>query len=223
MMDDDFDRGVRRRLLALDAAVPESASVLDRPPRQRSHSRTTSLTTGLPVGFLAVLIVAVGIAAAWNLQPRTSAAPSIEPSPTQSPSAIPSSPRLAEAGMTVESVRARSIEGIGYPVVVTATFQNTTGSSDSLVGASSPNFASSGLYGYCTCATPEPTDPTTGIAGMAREAGFPIPAGQTVSMAGQGAVVLYGAAGPLSVGDTIEITFKFMKAAPVTVRASVGS
>jgi len=120
----------------------------------------------------------------------------------------------------VDNVQAHIVAGIGSPVVLSATLTNRSGRDDVLVGGSSPSGKVS-LYAQCACATPEPTDPTTGIAGVMPNGGLGIPAGKSVSMAPESLLVLYAPAKPIAVGSKIEVTFRFMTSPPATVTAVV--
>ena len=109
---------------------------------------------------------------------------------------------------------------------VIATIQNRTGVDDKLIGASSPVAASGGLYSTSGI-YPVSTDPS-GMGNLRLTPWWLIKADETIQLrAGDGEIVLNGLAAPLTPGEQVQVTFKFEKAAPVTlsvpVFASAGS
>jgi periplasmic copper chaperone A len=128
-------------------------------------------------------------------------------------------------GMTVANAQAVPIPGTTNPVSVTATITNGTGRDDKLLGGSSPVATTVGLYATCACTlAPEPTDPVTGIPGVAPMPWWLIKANETIQLrAGDGEMVLSGLAQPLMAGQTVEVTFEFAYATPVTVEVPVVS
>lgn len=210
-MDDRFDEQLRRRLSALDAAVP--AQTLDYRlvggATARGRRGRVGVAGRLPLGLAAGLVVAiVGVAmlgAAFRGQNGASGA-------SVSPSTL--------GGMEIADAHALPIPGSGNPVVITATITNHTGQVDKLIGGSSPVAATVGLYAT-VAGSPYPT----GESGMAGLTPFPfwlIGPGETIQLrSGDGEMVLTGLARPISVGDTVEVTFRFESAAPVTVQVPV--
>jgi copper(I)-binding protein len=72
--------------------------------------------------------------------------------------------------------------------------------------------------------TPGPTDPVTGIHNMAPIPWWPIAAHETLGFSpGQGPMVLSGLSQPLVAGQTVQVTFEFAYADPVTVQIPVVS
>jgi copper(I)-binding protein len=107
-------------------------------------------------------------------------------------------------------------------VSVTAVITNQTDSNDKLLGASSPIAASGGLYGGGCLCWPIPTDDGTGLANKSRMTWWAIAITETIQLrAGSGEVILNGLAKPLVPGQTIEVTFEFAVAPPVTVKVPV--
>jgi|GEM_PF-1754271 len=126
--------------------------------------------------------------------------------------------------MAVADAQAVPIPGFPNAVIVSATITNGTGRDDKLLGGSSPVATAVGLYATCSCMPPEPTDPVTGISGLAQMPWLLITAGETVQLiAGDGEMVLSGLSAPLTAGQTVEVTFKFAYASPVTVEIPVVS
>jgi copper(I)-binding protein len=168
-----------------------------------------------PFGAL-LAAAAIVMAAALVLGPRLWLT-AVGPAGTGgTPSATASTP----AGMLVTDAQARPIAGSGNPVSVTAVITNRTDSNDKLLGASSPIAASGGLYATCAC-SPVPTD-STGLADTSRMPWWAIAINETIQLrAGSGEVILNGLASPLAPGQTIEVTFEFAVAPPVTVKVPV--
>jgi copper(I)-binding protein len=128
------------------------------------------------------------------------------------------------AGMTVTEAQAVPIPGFARAVIVTGTIANRTGRDDKLIGGSSPLAAAVGLYATCSCMPPEPTDPVNGIPGLAQMPWVVIEANGTLQLiAGDGEMVLSGLSQPLVAGQTVEVTFMFAYADPVTVQVPVVS
>jgi copper(I)-binding protein len=128
------------------------------------------------------------------------------------------------SGMTIIDAQAMPIQGNGNPVIVVATIRNGTGHDDKLVGGSSPVARVVGLYATCSCMTPEPTDRVTGIPGLAPMPWWLIRADETIQLrAGDGEMVLSGLTQPVAAGQTVEVTFLFASADPVTVQIPVVS
>ena len=147
--------------------------------------------------------------------------PAVAPAAASETSA---SPQSHGSGMTIIDARAIPIPGNGNPVIVVGSIRNGTGRDDKLVGGSSPVATTVGLYDTCMCATPEPTDPVTGIEGIAPFPWWLIRADETIQLrAGAGKMVLSGLSQPLVPGQTVEVTFKFADADPVTVQIPVVS
>jgi copper(I)-binding protein len=147
--------------------------------------------------------------------------------PVVAPAAVSetsASPPSHGSGMNIIDAQAMPIPGNGNPVIVVATIRNGTGRDDKLVGGSSPVATTVGLYSTCACATPEPTDPVTGIEGIAPFPWWLIRADETIQLrAGAGEMVLSGLSQPLAAGQTVEVTFEFAYADPVTVQIPVVS
>jgi copper(I)-binding protein len=134
------------------------------------------------------------------------------------------SPPSHGSGMTIIAAQAIPIPGNGNPVIVVGSIRNGTGRDDKLVGGSSPVAAAVGLYDTCSCMPPEPTDPVTGIPGLAQMPWWLIRANETIELrAGAGEMVLSGLSQPLAAGQTVEVTFEFAYADPVTVQIPVVS
>jgi copper(I)-binding protein len=125
--------------------------------------------------------------------------------------------------MNIIDAQAFPIPGNGNPVIVVASIRNGTGRDDKLLGGSSPAAAVVGLYATCGC-SPAPTDPVTGIPGLAPMTWWLVKANETIQLrAGDGEMVLSGLAGPLAAGQTVEVTFEFAYAEPVTIQIPVVS
>jgi copper(I)-binding protein len=134
------------------------------------------------------------------------------------------SPPSHGSGMNIIDAQAMPISGNGNPVIVVATIRNGTGHDDKLLGGSSPVATTVGLYSTCACATPEPMDPVTGIPGLAAFPWWLIRADETIQLrAGAGEMVLSCLSQPLAAGQTVEVTFEFAYADPVTVQTPVVS
>lgn len=128
------------------------------------------------------------------------------------------------SGMTIIDAQAVPMPGNGNPVMVVGSIRNGTGRDDRLLGGSSPVAATAGLYATCACAPPEPTDPVTGIPGLAPMPWWLIRANETIQLrAGDGEMILSGLSQPLAAGQTVEVTFQFAYADPVTVQVPVVS
>jgi copper(I)-binding protein len=133
-------------------------------------------------------------------------------------------PQSPAAGMAVTDSRAIPMPGFERDAIVTARITNRTGRDDKLMGGSSPVATAVGLYATCSCMPPEPTDPVTGIPGLVQMPWLLIKAGETTQLiAGDGEMVLSGLSEPLVVGQTVEVTFKFASADPVTLQVPVVS
>jgi copper(I)-binding protein len=227
-MDDRFDERLRTRLSALDAAVPTVERDLRGVGAARRPGRRVSTSAGLPLGLAAGLVVAVVAVAIVGTTLRVtqngSAPVAIGPVATEaSPVATGAGTQSPAQGMTITDAQALPIAGVTNPVIVTATIANGTGRDDKLLGGSSPVAAAVGLYGTCGC-SPAPTDPVTGIPGVAPFPWWLIKANETIQLrAGDGEMVLSGLSQPLVAGQTVEVTFKFAYAAPVTVQIPVVS
>ena len=225
-MDDRFDERLRRRLGALDAAVPEARDIeLARLRGRRTLARAGRGGGLLPLGLVtAAAAVVVGVALVgsslglgWGGAPLSSgsaAPPSVAP-----PSTGPS----ISSGMVITDAEAIQLASTSNPVIVTATITNRTGQTDKLVGAASPVATTGGLYGTCGCSlAPSSSSDTSGMAGLLPMPWWLINPGETIVLrAGDGSIVLSGLARPLTVGQTIEVTFEFASAAPVTVEVPV--
>ena len=132
------------------------------------------------------------------------------------------SPPSNGSGMNIIDPQAMPISGKGNPVIVVATIRNGTGRDDKLLGGSSPAATTVGLYATCSCMPPEPTDPVTGIPGLAAFPWWLIRADETIQLrAGAGEMVLSGLSQPLAAGQTVEVTLEFAYADPVTVQIPV--
>ena len=120
--------------------------------------------------------------------------------------------------MSISGVQGMPIPSIGNAVTIVAAILNDTGRDDKLTGGSSPGAALVSLYATCACGSVEPTDPVTGLAGKQRVPWWSISAGETVQLrVGDGELIASGLPRPLTAGQTIEVTFEFAYAAPVTV------
>ena len=167
--------------------------------------------------LLALLAVAGCVAPATTVS--TAPATTVSTAPATTVSTAPSS---HGSGMNIIDAQALPIPGNSNPVIVAATIRNGTGRDDKLVGGSSPVATAVGLYATCSCASPEPTDPVTGIPGLAPMPWWLIRAGETIQLrAGAGEMVLSGLSQPLAASQTVEVTFEFAYADPVTVQIPV--
>jgi len=123
--------------------------------------------------------------------------------------------------MNISDAQAMPIASNGNAVIVVATIRNQTGQDDKLTGGSSLGAALVALYATCSC-WPEATDPETGIVGVSRMPQWLIPQGQSIQLrVGDGELIVSGLPQPLAAGQTIEVTFEFAYAAPVTVTVPV--
>jgi copper(I)-binding protein len=105
------------------------------------------------------------------------------------------------AGMVVTDAQAVPIPGLPNAVIVTTTITNRSGRDDKLLGGSSPVATAVGLYATCSRMPPEPTDPITGIAGLAQVPWLLTRADETVQhIAGDGEMVLSGLSETLTAG-----------------------
>jgi len=164
----------------------------------------------------AVLLLAL-LAVAGCVAPATtvSTAPAIT---------VSTAPPSHGSGMNITDAQAMPIPGNSNPVIVVATIRNGTGRDDKLVGGSSPVATAVGLYATCACGSTTPTDPVTGIPGVAPFPSWLIKADETVQLrAGASEMVLSGLSQPLAAGQTVEVTFEFVYADPVTVQIPVVS
>jgi copper(I)-binding protein len=122
-------------------------------------------------------------------------------------------------GMVVTNAQARLIAADG-PISVTATITNATGADDWLVGGSSPAASTGGIYATCACGT----DAVTGLAGKSAMPSWLIVSTTAIDLRpGDGEMLLMGMTQPVSVGQTISVTFKFTHAPPATVDVVVAS
>jgi copper(I)-binding protein len=125
--------------------------------------------------------------------------------------------------MTITDAEAIPVRDNGDPVLVTATIRNDTGRDDELIGGSSPIAKSVRLYVHVG-ETPGPTDPLTGVPNVAPIVSLPIGANETLRFPrGYGGMILSGLSQPLVAGQTIQVTFEFAHADPVTVQVPVAS
>jgi periplasmic copper chaperone A len=158
-------------------------------------------------GLMLIVLVAAGC---------VSAAPTVTTPP------LTISPAASGNGMNISGAQATPIQSNGNAVTVVATIRNETGQDDKLTGGSSPGAALVALYATCACSSPEPTDPETGLVGKSRMPWWLIKQGDTVQLrAGDGEMIVSGLPKPLAAGETIEVTFDFANAAPVTVTVPV--
>jgi len=123
------------------------------------------------------------------------------------------------AVMLVEAAQAWPVADSGNPVWVYATITNKTGTDDRLVGASSPAAASAGLYMTPLCAPLPSADAEDQCGGRVPMTWWPIQKDETIQMNGQ--LILSGLEKPLKPGQTVEVTFKFANASPVTLKIPV--
>jgi copper(I)-binding protein len=123
--------------------------------------------------------------------------------------------------MTIIDAQAIPMAGNGNPVLVVATIRNDTSRDDKLIGGTSPLAKTVGLV-MAVGETPGPTDPLTGIPNLAPIPWWPIAANETLGFPpGQGPMVLSGLSQPLVAGQTVQVTFEFAYADPVTVQIPV--
>ncbi|MFI5258445.1 MAG: copper chaperone PCu(A)C [Candidatus Limnocylindrales bacterium] len=211
-MNDRFDERLRRRLSALDTAVPTEGSELRGVGGASARRHRVGTSAGLPVGLAAGLVVlVVGL---------TILGVSLRPSqPGSTPATTVATPSHA-SGMNIIDAQAIPIPGSGNPVIVVGSIRNGTGRDDKLIGGSSPIAKTAGLYATSGL-WPIPTD-DTGMANLAPMPWWLIRAGETIELrAGDGEMVLNGLARPLAAGQSVQITFEFAYADPVTVRVPV--
>jgi copper(I)-binding protein len=154
-----------------------------------------------------IVLVAAGCA---------SAAPTVTTPP------LSTSPAASGNGMNISGAQAAPIQSNGNAVIVVATIRNETAQDDKLTGGSSPGAALVALYATCACSSPEPTDPETGLVGKSRMPWWLIKQGETIQLrVGDGELIVSGLPKPLAAGQTLEVTFDFTNAAPVTVTVPV--
>jgi copper(I)-binding protein len=125
--------------------------------------------------------------------------------------------------MTITDARAIPVSGNGNPVLVVATITNNTSRDDKLIGGMSPVTEAVSLV-MAVGETPGPTDPVSGIPNLAPIPWWPIAAKETLRFRpGQGVMVLSGLSQPLVAGQTVQVTFEFAYADPVTVQIPIVS
>jgi len=143
------------------------------------------------------------------------------------------------SSIRVSGAWARASSAMAAAGAAYMTIENTGSTADALIGASSPaattvevhetvamapSAAPSGGMGGMESAAPSGSGMSGGMVGMQPVARLEIPAGATVELKpGSYHVMLIGLTGELAVGSTIEITLRFEKAGPLTVRAEVRS
>jgi copper(I)-binding protein len=168
--------------------------------------------------LLALFAVAGCVAPATTVSTAPATTVSTAPATT-----VSTAPPSHGSGMNIIDAQAMPIPGNGNPVIVVATIRNGTGRDDKLVGGSSPVTTAVGLYATCGC-SPAPTDPVTGIPGLAPMPWWLIRTNETIQLrAGDGEMVLSGLPQPLAAGQTVEVTFEFAYADAVTVQIPVVS
>ncbi len=157
-------------------------------------------------GLMFVVLVAAGCASAAP----TGATPHL------------TTPAASGTGMKISGAQAMPIQSNGNAVTVVATIRNETGQDDRLTGGSSPGAALVALYATCGC-WPVSTDPETGLVGKSRTTGsWLIRANESMELrAGDGELIVSGLPKALAAGQTLEVTFDFTNAAPVTVTVPV--
>ena len=201
-MDDRFDERLHQRLSALDAAAPTLGANFTIAPSSRRRAR---MSGRLPMGMAACLAVAVVglvvVGANWRHVPDAA----VKPSPT--------------SGMVVTGAQAELMSDT--TLTIAATITNHTDRDDGLVGGSSPIGGTAGLYATCDCWL-APTTGQAGFAGKAPMAFMGIAVEETLQLLpGGGEIILDGATHPLSVGQTVEFTFQFAYAPPVTAEVPI--
>jgi copper(I)-binding protein len=128
-------------------------------------------------------------------------------------SAGASAPPTAGA-LTVTDPWARSTAVVDRPGGAYLVIHNGTGQADALVGASSPAAASVEVH--------ETTHDSGGMMGMHAVPRLEVPAGETVTLEPGGYhLMLMGLVAPLVVGEAIDLTLRFERAGPITVRAAI--
>ena len=116
--------------------------------------------------------------------------------------------------LTVTDAWARATAAVDRPGGAYLVIRNGTGQADVLVGASSPAAASVEVH--------ETTHESGGMMGMHAVPRLDVPAGASVALEPGGYhLMLMGLVKPLAVGETIDLTLRFERAGPVTVRAAV--
>jgi hypothetical protein len=125
------------------------------------------------------------------------------------------------SGITIIDAQAIPMPGNGNPVLIVATIRNDTSRDDKLIGGTSPRAKVVGLV-EGVGETPGPTDPLSGVPNVGPIAYWSMAANQTLRFTpGQGPMVLSGLSQPLAAGQTVEVTFEFAYADPVTVQIPV--
>lgn len=126
-------------------------------------------------------------------------------------------------GMRITAAQAIPMPGAGDPVLVAATIENETGRDDELIGGTSPLATTVAVYGRVG-ETPGPTDRVTGLPNLVRIRSLPIGANEGIRLLpGYGGLILSGFSQPLVAGQTIQVTFDFAHADPVTLQITVAS
>ena len=120
------------------------------------------------------------------------------------------------AGMVITQATATLLTGSTRSLRIYAAITNASGVDDRLLGASSPVAASGGLYAWPAC-TAAPGDPPCGTR-------VPMPwwriqAGETITISGS--LALDGIDPSVTIGQMVQVTFRFETSAPVTVQIPV--
>jgi copper(I)-binding protein len=108
---------------------------------------------------------------------------------------------------------------IGNDVGIAVTITNTGSQDDKLVGVSSPDASTAGLYDTSMCSTPDPSNAGMGLCSKVPMRWWLIRVHETVQINGE--IMLGGLVHPLAVGQTVEITLEFASASPVTMQVPV--
>ncbi len=124
------------------------------------------------------------------------------------------------AAVSVTDAWARSSSATASAAAAYATITNAGATADALVGASSP--AAATVEVHETVAMGSPAASSGGMMGMRPIARVEIPAGGSLQLKpGSYHIMLIGLVKDLAVGDTIELTLRFEKTGPITVKAQV--
>ena len=246
-MDDRFDEQLRRRLGALDSAVPAEVSVggvagrVTRGAVTSGRGRGVRTAARLPLGLVAGLVVVVVGVAVLGTPPSTPGSgvgsEGSQVSQVSQASQVSYVPHTSIGGMVITRAMAVPVFGSGNPVIVTATITNRTGRSDKLLGGISPMAEKVGLYATSGGGTspaavndvPSATNgqtpvPTDGLGNLVSMPWWLIGAGESIQLrAGDGEMVLDDLARPLVPGDTVVVTFEFATSPSVTVHIPVVS
>lgn len=120
------------------------------------------------------------------------------------------------AGLVITQATATLLTGSTRSLRIYAAITNASGVDDRLLGASSPVAASGGLYAWPAC--------TAAPGGLPCGTRVPMPwwriqAGETITISGS--LALDGVDPSVTIGQSVEVTFRFETSAPVTIQVPV--